>query len=190
MKESQTFRERVGRIDDIVRSLESEADPAIRAQVKELVQALMDLHGGAIERMLEIVSRDARDAPRISDSLAADELTASLLVLYDLHPESFETRVQRGVDRARQLLRKRGAEIELLAIADAAVRLRVTAGAHGCGSTLDDLKNAVRDALLSSAPDAEDLVIEGLEPTASGFVSLASIQGVNGAPVSPPSAAS
>lgn len=179
MKESQEFRERVGRIDELVRKVDSLADPAVRSEVKELVQALMDLHGGAIERMLEIVARAGEAGSRIIDSLGNDELTGSLLVLYDLHPAPFEERVRRGVEKARHALAKRGAEAELLAIDDGTVRLLVKSGGHSCGSTTGDLKKAVRDALFASAPDAVDVVIDGLDEPVNGFVPLASLQGAS-----------
>ena len=42
-------------IDKIIRSLEEATDPVLRANAKELVQALMTLHGACLERILEIV---------------------------------------------------------------------------------------------------------------------------------------
>ena len=176
MTESQEFRERVGRIDELVRKIDSVADPALRSEVKELVQALMELHGGALERTLEIVARGGEAGTRIIDSLGADELTGSLLVLYDLHPEPFESRVHRGVEKARSMLAKRGAGIELLSIAEGTVHVRVQAGGHSCGSTTEDLKKTVRDSIFASAPDAAEVVIEGLDEPANGFVPLASLQ--------------
>src|SRR5260370_22217516 len=115
MTDSQEFRERVGRIDGLVQQLESTADPASRAAAKELVQSLMDLHGGAIERILEIVSK-AGDSARIIESLGKDELVSSLLVLYDLHPEDFGTRVHRGLEKARKFVASRGATLDVLAV--------------------------------------------------------------------------
>ena len=175
MTESQEFRERVGRIEELVRKIDSVADPALRSEVKELVQALMDLHGGAFERVLEIAANAGEAGSRIIDSLGRDELTGSVLVLYDLHPEPFDSRVERGVEKARQLMAKRGAEASLLGIEQGIVRMHVKSG-HSCGSTTEDLKKSVRDAVFTAAPDAADVVIEGLDQPANGFVPLASLQ--------------
>lgn len=178
MNESQEFRERVGRIEELVRNIDSVADPALRSEMKELVQALMDLHAGAFERVLEIAANAGEAGSRIIDSLGRDELTGSVLVLYDLHPEPFEPRVQRGIEKARQSLRKRGAELELLAIEEGVVRVHVKTGGHSCGSTTEDLKKLVRDAVFATAPDAADVVVEGLDQAANGFVPLASLQSI------------
>jgi Fe-S cluster biogenesis protein NfuA len=178
MTESQEFRERVGRIEELVRKIDSVADPALRSEVKELVQALMDLRGGAFERVLEIAATAGEAGTRIIDSLGRDELTGSVLVLYDLHPETFEARVQRGIEKARQAMAKRGAELKLLGTEGGAVCVHVTSGGHSCGSTTEDLKKAVRDAIFATAPDAADVTIEGLDPAPNGFVPLARLQGV------------
>lgn len=180
MTESREFREQVGRIDGLVREIES-ADPASRAVAKELIQSLMDLHRAGIERLLEIVLKGGDAGERMVRSLSADELVSSLLVLYDLHPDDFETRANRGVEKARQLLARRGAKVEVLALGQGIVRLQLDNGGHGCGSTAKDLESIVREALFETAPDAVDVVVEGAEEQpASGFVPLASLQNSNG----------
>jgi hypothetical protein len=54
--EDRELRERIQRIGGLVEEVEAIADPAVRARTKDLVQSLMDLHGAALERALEIVS--------------------------------------------------------------------------------------------------------------------------------------
>lgn len=176
MTDSQEFRERVGRIEELVRKIDSIADPALRSEVKELVQALMDLHGGAFERVLEIAAKAGEAGTRIIDTLGRDELTGSVLVLYDLHPEPFEARVERGIEKARQLMAKRGAELRMLGIEEGLVRVEVKSGGHACGSTAEELKKSVREAVFATAPDAADVVVEGLDQPANAFVPLASLQ--------------
>src|SRR5260370_10768978 len=116
MTDSQEFRERVGRIDGLVQQLESTTDPASRAAAKELVQSLMDLHGGAIERILEIVLKAGDSGARIIESLGKDELVSSLLVLYELHPDNFGTRVQLWLENARKFEVSRVTTPEILVV--------------------------------------------------------------------------
>jgi hypothetical protein len=187
MRETQEFQERIGRIDGLVQKLDSAADPALRATARELVQALMDLHGGAIERILEVASKAGEAGAAIVKSLGRDELVSSLLVLYDLHPENFETRVQRGIEKARSRFASRGAGVDVLAIADSGVHLKIQASGQGCGSTARDLEAAVRQALYEVAPDAVEIVIEGVrEPAAPGFVPLSKLQPANGSSAAAP----
>lgn len=178
MSDSQEFRERVVRIETLVQELEATADPASRAAAKDLVQALMDLHGGAIERVLEIVSKAGESGAGIIKSLGADELVSSLLVLYDLHPDDFETRVRRGVDKAQRFASSRAAGVEIVAMGRGMVHLKMVTNGHTCGSTSRDIEGAIREALYETAPDATEVTIEGsdAESAHSGFVPLTSLQ--------------
>ena len=89
------FQKRVQKIGSLVQDLESIADPASRSAAKELVQSLMDLHGTGLERILEMVFESGESGPRIIDELGQDPLVSSLLILYGLHPDELQTRVER-----------------------------------------------------------------------------------------------
>jgi len=181
MMDTTAFREQVGRIEELVHSIESTADPAMRAAAKELVQSVMDLHSAAIERILKVVMKTGELGTGIVRSLGADELVGSLLVLYDLHPEDFATRVGRGVQKAQQALTRRGASIHVTAIGDDTVRLKIDTNGHSCGSTTAELQSIVRGALFETAPDAAEVIIEPAQSeAASGFVPLDSLQTSNG----------
>lgn len=172
MADGRDFREDIQRIGGLVQEIESIADPAIRASTKDLVQSLMDLHGAALEKALEIVA-DAADGMSIIDRLGRDSLVSSVLILYGLHPEDIETRVVRAVDRVRPQLRKQGCEVEMLGVVDGAIRLRVETGSHTCGSTAKTLRATLEGAMYDAAPDLASVVIEGFEEKpASGFVAL------------------
>jgi hypothetical protein len=172
MSATQEFQDRMARIEGLVQKLEASADPASRSTARELIQCLMELHGTGIERMLEIVAGDSDAAAGLIDSMARDELVSSLLVLYGLHPDDFETRVRRALDKVRPVLRERGAGVETLAVSEAMVRVKIT----GAGSK--ELEKAIRESLFECAPDAAEVIIEGGRGKASGsnFVPLSSLQ--------------
>jgi Fe-S cluster biogenesis protein NfuA len=89
-----------------------------------------------------------------------------------------ETRIAKSVERLQAKLRREGSQVELLAIEDGAVSLRVTPPEHACASTSKTLKASVEDAIYSAAPDIASLVIEGLEgKPASGFVAVEALGG-------------
>ena len=178
MAEGNDFRQDVQRIGGLVQEIELIADPAVRAATKALVQSLMDLHGAALEKALEIVAAAGEPGMSIIDRLGRDPLVSSVLVLYGLHPEDLESRVVKAVDRIRPQLRKQGCEIELLGVDDGAIRLRVENGSHTCGSTAKTVQAALEGAMYDAAPDLSSLVIEGLEEKpASGFVALDKLVG-------------
>ena len=173
MADGKNFREDIERIGGLVQEIESIADPAVRAATKNLVQSLMDLHGAALEKALDIVAEAGEPGMSIIDRLGRDSLVSSVLILYGLHPEDIETRVAKAVDRVRPQLRKQGCEVELLSVTDGAIRLRVETGSHTCGSTAKTLQATLEGAMYDAAPDLTSLVIGGFdEKPASGFVAL------------------
>lgn len=172
MSESQDFQKRIGRIEGLVQELDTTADPAQNKTARELMEALMELHGAGLERILEILSTSGESGAALVRSLGEDALVGGLLVLYNLHPDDFETRVRRGLDRARPRLRAQGARLELISIGAGSVHLKIA----GAGS--EDLQPLVREALLETAPDADQVVIEGGAGKVSGFVPLDSLRAV------------
>lgn len=173
MADGRDLREDMQRIGGLVQEIESIADPAARAATKELVQSLMDLHGAALEKALDIVAEAGDPGMGIIDRLGRDSLVSSVLILYGLHPEDLGSRVVKAVDKVRSQLRKQGCEVELLGVNDGAIRLRVETGSHTCGSTAKTVQATLEGAMYDAAPDLASLVIEGLEEKpATGFVAL------------------
>jgi Fe-S cluster biogenesis protein NfuA len=175
---SRDFRGDIQRITGLVQEVEAIADPAVRATTKDLVQSLMDLHGAALEKALEIVAETGEPGMSIIDRLGRDSLVSSVLILYGLHPEDIESRVVKAVERVRSQLRKQGCEVELMTVEDGAIRLRVETGSHTCGSTARLVQATMEGAMYDAAPDLTSLVIEGLEEKlSSGFVALDKLMG-------------
>jgi Fe-S cluster biogenesis protein NfuA len=176
--EARDFREDIQRIGGLVQEIEAIADPAVRAATQGLVQSLMDLHGAALEKALDVVASAGEPGMGIIERLGRDALVSSVLILYGLHPEDIETRVMKAVDRVRPQLRKQGCEVEVLGMSGGAIRLRVEAGSHTCGSTAKLAQATLEGAIYDAAPDLTSLVIEGLEEKpASGFVALDKLLG-------------
>jgi Fe-S cluster biogenesis protein NfuA len=179
--DGKDFGQDIQRIGGLVQEIESIADPAIRATTKDLVQSLMDLHGAAFEKALEIIAETREPGMSIIDRLGRDSLVSSVLILYGLHPEDLESRVVKAVDRVRHQLRKQGCEVELLGVYDGAIQIRVETGSHTCGSTAKTVQATLEAAMYDAAPDLTSLVIEGLEEKpASGFVALDKLMGAAG----------
>ncbi len=178
MSEEQDFQQRVRRIGALVDEIETIADPAARSSVRQLVQVVMEFHGMALDRTLEVLADGGEAGMSFIEQLGRDPMVSSLLVLYGLHPDGLEIRVQRAIERLEPKLRRDGAVIELLDIREGAMRIRVTPGAHACGSTTKALQGTVEDAIYEAAPDIASLTIEGLEgQPANGFVSLEKLAG-------------
>ena len=147
------------------------------------MQTLMELHGAALDRSLEIIVGTGDQGMRIIDEMARDPLVGSVLVLHGLHPDDLETRVVKAVERLQAKLQRDGSRVDLLAIEDGAVRVRVTPREHACASTSRTLRSSVEDGIYEAAPDIASLAIEGLDgKPASGFVSVELLGGHAAAP--------
>jgi Fe-S cluster biogenesis protein NfuA len=186
MADDKDFQMKIQRIGQLVGELENIVDPEARASAKALVQLVLDLHAAGFERVMEIIAKSGEPGLRTIDDLGHDPLVSSLLVLYGLHPLDLESRIAQAVEKVRPRVRKGGGELDLIAIENGAVRLRLQISGHGCGSTSKTLKAMVEDALYEAAPDMNGLSIEGAEEQtgSSGFVPLGKLGGViAGAPV-------
>jgi Fe-S cluster biogenesis protein NfuA len=176
--DDKDFQIRIQKIGALVHDLETIADPASRAAAKELVQLLMDLHGTGLERILEIVFQSGDSGSRTVDELGQDPLVSSLLILYGLHPEELQTRVERKLEQITSKLHKMGAEAKLISVKGGEIRVRVRIEGHGCGSTTRSVRETVEEAMYEAAPDLASLIVEGLdEPTEPVFVSVDKLMG-------------
>ena len=178
MANATEFHQRVQQLGKLVAELERMPDSALKVAAGELVHLLMDVHGTGIERMMEIVFDSEAGGPETIDKLGADPIVRSLLLLYSLHPENLETRVQKSLDVLRPRLRKLNYGVELISVEGGAVRLRVVSSGHACGSTTENVRSMVEEGVYEYAPDVTSLVIAGLEELpSSGFVTLQSLAG-------------
>jgi hypothetical protein len=87
-------REHVSEVELQLAQLESLADPAAKEAAFQAVQALMDLYGAGLARILDL-------APDIAPKLTEDELVAHLLLLHGLHPVDVRTRVESALESVR-----------------------------------------------------------------------------------------
>lgn len=158
MNEDQDFQQRIARIEELTRALERTSDPALRSSAKELTQSVMDLHGVAIHRMLDILHESGPQGSAIIDSLGEDPLIGSLLILYGLHPLDLQSRVARAIGRLEQTFRKNQVEVELMSVNDGVVRLKIVVPEHFSAGRV--LKSSIEEQIYAIAPDVTR--IEGL----------------------------
>jgi Fe-S cluster biogenesis protein NfuA len=178
MSNQKEVESQIESIDKMVRALEEASDPGLRANAKELVQALMTLHGACLERMLEVINKSGVAAKPIVDSFARDEVVKSVLLLYGLHPVDLKTRVLEALEKTRPYMRSHDSTVSFVSLDDAGVvTLRMQGKSDGCSSSSAALKQSVEQAIYAAAPDIMGLVIEGYveKQTAAGFVPLATL---------------
>jgi Fe-S cluster biogenesis protein NfuA/nitrite reductase/ring-hydroxylating ferredoxin subunit len=152
-------RDRVAKLEALLEGLELLDGPG-RGRATEAVQALVELYGAGLERIVAHVAERDRDG-ELAEALAADELVSHLLLLHDLHPVPLEARVRGALEEVRPYLESHGGDVELLGLEDGVVRLRMNGSCKGCPSSAVTLKLAIEEAIHKAAPDVATIEAEG-----------------------------
>ena len=93
--------------------------------MREAVQAILDLHGAGLERILSHLEAAGEAGAAARDACVGDEIVGGLLLLHGLHPLGLEARVLQALEQVRPFLRSHGGNVELLSLTDGVIRLRL-----------------------------------------------------------------
>lgn len=148
----------VADVEELLARLDELPDDPARELASELMAALLALYGAGLERIVEEVA--ARDDGSIAAALAGDELVAHVLMLHGLHPVPLADRVRGAIEDVRPFLESHGGNVELVAIEEPTVRLRLQGSCHGCPSSQATLKLALQEAIVKAAPEIETVVAQ------------------------------
>jgi hypothetical protein len=162
MHGEQEFQRRLELIERAIRELEATPDAGLRATMQQLVQSIMELHGGGLDRLMAIVRDTGAAGDAIVERLGQDPLVGSLLILYGLHPRDVRSRVADGLDTARAALGPKGVSLELVSLDEAAglLRARLQGVRHGHGSTLEVVRQTIEEAVRATAPEVTSILLD------------------------------
>lgn len=151
------------RLEELIGTLNANPDPA-REMARELVSLVLDLHGIGLARLMAIVS-DTEGGAAVLARLVENEHVRAMLLLHGLHPDDLETRVRRAVDRLRPHLGVLGLCLSVVEIAKGTVRLKVERSSVSViqTSALLTLPAEIETAVAEAAPDAEAILLDGLD---------------------------
>jgi Fe-S cluster biogenesis protein NfuA len=159
--DAKDFQARLQHLDALLREAEHLADPAARGRLREIVQAILDLHGSGLGRLLEHVAEAGEAGRGIIDACARDDVVGGLLLLHGQHPLGVEERVRQALDGVRPYLRSHGGNVELLDVRDGIVRLRLQGNCHHCPSSPVTMQQTVEEAIYGKAPEIAAVEVEG-----------------------------
>ena len=148
----------VARVESLLDELDAVADGPARDTATALVQALLDLYGEGLARIVDHVAE--RDDGTLAEALGGDEVVAPLLMLHGLHPVPLDRRVHEALAEVRPYLESHGGGVELVGIDEGVVRLQLQGSCSGCPSSAVTLKHAVEEAIHKAAPDVAGIVAE------------------------------
>ncbi|HXZ04560.1 MAG TPA: NifU family protein [Ktedonobacteraceae bacterium] len=159
-QDQQENLRRAERIEMLIQEVTLLPDPRARATIEELIQALLDMYGEGLSRILELTAQTEAPGNELIKTFTQDELLSSLFLLHDLHPEDIETRVARALVGIRPYLKSHGGKVELVKIDNGIAYLRLEGSGQGCASTTNTLKQAIEEAIFNAAPDLAELQVE------------------------------
>jgi Fe-S cluster biogenesis protein NfuA len=145
------------RVEELVVTLDGLPQSHAREVARQLMEAVLDLHGLALARMVTIAAMSGH-GETLSEAFAADERVAAVLLLHGLHPEMPQTRVRRALDALRPQLRAQGADVAVVEVKDGVARLRLRIpGASREEAAM--LRREVEAAVVEAAPDLDEVAI-------------------------------
>ncbi len=160
--EEREHHRQAARIEALVEEVAAFPDPQARATAQELVQALLDMYGEGLARLLEITARSQASGLALIDTFASDDLLGPLFMLHGLHPVDIEARVMQALDEVRPYLKSHGGNVEFVKVEDGIAHLRLQGSCHGCPGSTITLKLAIEEAIFKAAPDLDGLQVEGV----------------------------
>ena len=173
---SSEFQAHAEQIERMVERVNALKDDDARATALELMQSLMDMHGAALSRIVEVLSESGDGGRNSLAHLGSDPLVCGLMVLYGVHPLTLDQRVTRAIEKVRPQVQKQGGKVELLDVRDSLVRVSISSSGNGCHSSPDALRSAVEQAIREAAPEVIEVVAEGVPSSAAGFIPVNMIQ--------------
>jgi hypothetical protein len=143
------------RIDDLVTGLGHIADPAARESARELLAAILDLHGLALARIMAAVAT-AADGKDLFAQFAQDEQIKAVLLLYGLHPEDPETRLRRALAILQPRIDEAGISVRIGRVTAKGASVRISGDPAGA----DRLRQEIEEAIVNAVPDLDEIAID------------------------------
>jgi hypothetical protein len=153
------LQQQLQHLENVLGELERGPESPIRAQAREIVRAVLELHASGLERMLQCIGKSASGAA-IMTEFARDPLIAGLLVLHDIHPENLERRVCAAVQALEPTLAPHGARVAEVHVAAGVVGVRLERDLGRGHPSAAVLRSSIEEAILAAAPDAVGIEVD------------------------------
>jgi len=167
--------DRVAEVERLLEQLDGLRDPAAQAFATATVQAVVELYGDGLARLVDCVE------PAVLRRMASeDPLVGHLLLVHDLHPVSVEERVRDALISVRPYLASHGGDVTLVAVVDGVAMVRLSGSCDGCAASASTMTLAVEQAVLDEVPDVERVEAEGVAEAAPAGAGLLQIETIPG----------
>lgn len=136
-----------GRLERALDRLE-QLDPAVAEPARDLVGALLEVHGEGLARLVGVLAEVLDDPGPVLVELATDPQVSSLLVLHGLHPLDPGTRARQALALAAAQIGPAAADAVVVEVTPSAVELRL-----GVAAARPELRQALAGAVADAAPE-------------------------------------
>ena len=143
----------------LLESVEQHPDEQVRNHVRALVYTMLDLHHGALQRIVEIISVQ-RDGDATLQELIRDDLVQAVLMVHELLPYSLEERIEKALETAREQLKVYGADVELVSVNNGVALMKLMGSSATANVSSSILKAEIEHAVHAVAPDLLDIEYE------------------------------
>jgi Fe-S cluster biogenesis protein NfuA/nitrite reductase/ring-hydroxylating ferredoxin subunit len=164
------------RIEVVLDELASTGDPSVAEKAEELVSLLVELYGGGLERILQMIADDGDAGQAMLQRLAQDELVQALLIVHGLHPQELDQRIDTALESVRPYMGSHSGGVENLGVDDDGVlHLRLEGNCEGCPSSRVTVQSAIEDAVRKAAPELAGIDVQGVveeQPRAGNLLQI------------------
>lgn len=157
-------QERASFIESLIQEVAEFPDTHMRTITEDLIQALLDMYGEGLSRILELTAQSGPAGYALCETLAHDDLLEALFTLHGLHPLSLEERVEKALVEVRPYLKSHGGNVEFIKLEDGIAHLRLEGSCHGCTASTITLKTTIEEAIYKAAPDLQGIEVDGAVP--------------------------
>ncbi len=165
-------------VSDLIASLQSHADPDVRAQVESLLYGIDAVHRTALTHMFQAIQ--GLGGETFVNRLTADPAIRLLLMSYDLLAVDRRIHTEEALDAVRRHLHSHGVDVELLDVAGGEVFLKL----HGLAASslrIEAVRHDIEAALTDGLIGFQVLTIGDRAPATAPaeLVQLGGLRGVN-----------
>ena len=144
-------------VERLIATLQSHADPAVRQDVKALLEGIDAIHRTALEKFVSAIQSMAGEA--FLRRLYGDPAIRLLLMSYDLVPVDRRLQAEEALDAVRGHLHSHGIDVEITEVVGGVVYARL----HGAGDP-EPARRDLIEALKANFIGFQELVLRDRNP--------------------------
>lgn len=146
--------ELVAELNARIRGLEALPFPQVREEVFAVLQITDSIHRLGVERL-----RERLDEAGMLEEALQDPAINLLFTLYDQNPRDQASLAEQALELVRPYIQSHGGEVEVLAVEEGLVHVRLEGSCRNCAASATTLKNGIEVALRSGLPGFRGLVV-------------------------------